>query len=64
MENEIRFDFALGELKRVLIGRLKPGSDVMTGLETVCKNNDFKVASSKRRKHSNGYFRFCFMRSK
>lgn len=44
MENEIRFDFALGELKRVLIGRLKPGSDVMTGLETVCKNNDFKVA--------------------
>lgn len=44
MQNEIRFDSALGEIKRVAIGRLKPGSDIMTGIEIVAKNNGFKVA--------------------
>lgn len=44
MQNEIRFDSALGEIKRVAIGRLKPGSDIMTGIEIIAKNNGFKVA--------------------
>jgi len=38
--SETRFDCASGKQGRVLVGRLKPDSDVMTGLEDVCKKYD------------------------
>ncbi|MFX0113720.1 MAG: PPC domain-containing DNA-binding protein [Candidatus Hodarchaeota archaeon] len=41
---EVRYQTTAGELGRVIIGRLLPGTDVIEGIEKICKDHDIKSA--------------------
>jgi len=41
---EIRYQAVPGELGKVIIGRLLPGTDVIEGIEKICKNHNIKSA--------------------
>lgn len=42
---ETRVQYATGEIGKTVAGRLLPGTDLITGIEEICKANDITYAS-------------------
>ena|SRR5699024_10270623 len=45
MNNEIRIKHATGKVTKTIVGRLLPGTDLITGIEEICKENGIKYGS-------------------